>query len=119
MVRRPAATKDPASPVGVAPNGAKAKSGLNRSINDAGWGELLSRISYKAESAGRIVVKVNPHYTSKRCWACGHVARSNWVSQAVFRCQRCGHEDHADVNAARNILGAGRAQLVAASNGPN
>jgi putative transposase len=119
MVRRPKSKKDPTSPGAFAPNGAKAKSGLNRSIHDAGWGALLSQLDYKAECAGRTVVKVNPHHTSQRCAVCNHVASSNRVHRALFHCQRCGHEDHADVNAARNILGAGRAQLASASNGPN
>jgi putative transposase len=81
-------------------------------------GELLSQLDYKAECAGRIVVKVNPHHTSQRCADCGFVASSNRVNQALFHCQRCGFEDHADVNAARNILGAGRALLASASSGP-
>ncbi len=87
-----------------------AKRGLNRSIHDAGWGNLLAKITYKAEGAGRQVEAVNPANTSRSCAVCGHCAKDNRPSQAVFRCQRCGHCDHADVNAAVNILRAGLAQ---------
>lgn len=81
----------------------------NRCIYDAGWGMLMLLIQYKAESAGRIVSLVDPRHTSQTCFECGHVDASNRVNQAVFSCRACGHEDHADVNAARNILRAGRA----------
>lgn len=90
------------------PNGAAAKAGLNRSILDSGWGILTSMIAYKAEEAGRQVIEVDPRNTSRRCNACGFVAESNRKGQ-VFYCLACGHGDHADVNAARNILRAGRA----------
>lgn len=91
-------------------NGARANAGLNRSISVAGWGILRSHILQKAENAGREVVFVDPRYTNKACAECDHVEAGNRVSQAEFRCRACGHEDHADVNAARNILRAGRAQ---------
>jgi putative transposase len=95
-------------------NGAKAKTGLNRAILDAGRGDLLAMTAYKAESAGRTVVTVDPRNTSRRCASCGHVSAGNRCG-AVFRCQACGHEAHADTNAAVNILRAGRArQLLAA-----
>ncbi|GAA4228937.1 RNA-guided endonuclease TnpB family protein [Streptosporangium album] len=45
---------------GYLPNGAAAKSGLNRSILDAGWGVFLTILSHKAESAGRELISVNP-----------------------------------------------------------
>ena len=109
MVRKPRAKPDPEQPGSFLPNGAGAKAGLNRSIHDAGWGLLTSLLSYKAESAGRVVVTVDPRYTSQRCAECGHIETANRVSQAEFRCCSCGHGDHADVNAARNILRAGRA----------
>jgi putative transposase len=86
-----------------------AKRGLNRSILDAGWAAFASILAGKAEEAGRLVVKVDPRRTSLRCSSCGHIAAENRVSQAVFRCQRCGFSLHADVNAARNILRAGLA----------
>jgi putative transposase len=99
----------PADGGGYAPNGAAAKSGLNKSINDAGWGIFLRVLSAKAESAGRQVIAVNPRHTSQRCAECGHTEAGNRVTQAVFRCLACGHQAHADVNAARNILRAGLA----------
>jgi putative transposase len=110
MVRAPKAKPDPGNPGAFVPNGAKAKAGLNRSIIDAGWGTLASLLSYKAESAGRTVVTVDPRHTSQTCAECGHVAAGNRVNQAVFCCLACGHRAHADVNAARNILRAGRAR---------
>jgi putative transposase len=117
MVRTPRAKADPDSVGAFLPNGAAAKAGLNRSIHDAGWATLASLLSYKAESAGRTVVRVSAHHTSQRCGECGHVDAGNRVTQAVFRCLGCGHEDHADLNAARNILRAGRARLALASDG--
>ena len=83
----------------------RAKAGLNRSIHAAGWGRLVIRLEDKA--VGR-VEKVDPAFTSQTCYACGHCAAESRESQAVFRCRACGHTDHADVNAARNIA-AGRA----------
>jgi len=71
----------------------------------SGWsfGQLVSFLSYKAQLAGVPVVFVDPRNTSRACAECGHVDKSNRKSQAEFRCKACGHESHADVNAARNI----------------
>jgi putative transposase len=107
MTARPAPRPDGNG--GHEPNGTAAKSGLNKSINDAGWGIFLRVLSAKAESAGRTVIAVDPRHTSQRCAECGHVSAGNRVTQAVFRCLACGHQAHADVNAARNILRAGLA----------
>jgi putative transposase len=82
---------------------------LNREILSAGWGQLLRLIAYKAEEAGRTVIAVDPKHTSQTCHACGFVAAAN-RTDTVFRCRRCGHTDHADINAAKNILRAGLAQ---------
>jgi len=85
------------------------KSGLNRSILDAGWGVFLNVLASKAESAGRVVVAVNPAYTSRTCPSCGHCAKENRVTQADFLCTACGYAGHADVVGATNILRAGLA----------
>lgn len=113
MTRRP--KPRPAEDGSFAPNGAAAKAGLNKSILDAGWGNFLRILHAKAESAGREVIAVNPRHTSQRCSQCGHVAPGNRVSQAEFRCLACGHQAHADVNAAVNILGVGLALQVNAA----
>ncbi len=89
-----------------------AKSGLNRSILDAGWAQFAAILAAKAEEAGRVMVKVNPQYTSQRCHPCGHIDASNRNGEA-FVCLACGHTGHADVNAARNVLRAGLAHLAA------
>ncbi|GLX93756.1 transposase [Herbidospora sp. NBRC 101105] len=78
----------------------RQKAGLNRGILTAGWGRLAERLEAKAP--GR-VVKVGPAFTSQTCNACRHVARKSRESQALFRCVACGHQDNADVNAAKNI----------------
>ncbi|WP_263428242.1 transposase [Arthrobacter sp. NicSoilB8] len=104
MTRRAAPRPDGAG--GYEPNGGSAKTGLNRSILDAGWGMLLGIIRVKAESAGREFIQVNPAYTSQTCSECGHREAANRNGK-VFHCLSCGHEDDADHNAAVNIYRAG------------
>jgi putative transposase len=112
MVRRVKPRPDPDHPGAFLPNGQAAKSGLNRSIQDAGWAAFVGILKAKAE-AGRRVADVDPRHTSDRCEACGHTARDNRVTQAVFACQSCGHTVQADEQAARNICRAGLALLAA------
>jgi putative transposase len=106
MVRRAKSLADGKG--GFAANGSRAKSSLNFSILDAGWGTLLQMISYKAEEADRRTIEVDPKNTSRRCSACGHTEAGNRRGEA-FECLCCGYQAHADTNAAMNILRAGRA----------
>ena len=113
LVRRPAPRPDPDQPGRFLPNRAAAKTGLNRSIHDAGWAQFVSILRAKAEEAGRVVIDVHARHTSDRCEACGHTAAENRPSQALFSCRGCGHTVNADEHAARNILRAGLARLAA------
>ncbi|MDF1796743.1 MAG: transposase [Coxiellaceae bacterium] len=90
----------------------KAKSGLNKSILDQGWGEFKRQLRYKLEWLGGQLLEVDPKYTSQRCHRCGDTRKSNRLSQDRFVCQGCQHEAHADINAAKNILAAGHAVLA-------
>jgi putative transposase len=67
-----------------------AKSGLNRSILDAGWSAFAAILSAKAESAGRTLIAVNPADTSRTCPTCGHTATANRPTQAAFAARRAG-----------------------------
>jgi putative transposase len=90
------------------PNGAAAKSGLNKSILDAGWGQFQQIVTHKAACAGRTVLKVNPRYTSQVCSQCGTVLKKD-LSERWHSCE-CGAELDRDTNAAINILRVGRTQ---------
>ena len=90
----------------------RAKSGLNRSILDQGWGEFVRQLEYKLAWKGGWLVKVPPHHTSQECSECGHVSPDNRPSQPVFRCLACGHTEHADTNAAKNIRARGHRVLA-------
>jgi transposase, IS605 OrfB family, central region len=90
----------------------KAKSGLNRSILDQGWYEFRRQLEYKQQWAGGKLIIVPPANTSLKCSACGHISKANRISQSRFRCTECGHKEHADLNAAKNILSAGQAELA-------
>lgn len=88
---------------------------LSKSISDAAWSTFTSILTYKAENAGRVLVKVNPAFTSQTCSECG--ARQKLKpSQRRYVCG-CGLDLDRDVNAARNILAsaspAGRVALAA------
>lgn len=73
---------------------------------DTGWGQFLSFLTYKAEAAGRIVVRVDPAYTSRTCSQCGVVTEQE-PFEREFSCPACGHREHRAINAARNILAIG------------
>lgn len=88
------------------PNGAAAKSGLNKSILDAGWGQFQAIISHKAACAGRDVLLVDPKYTSQVCSQCGTVRKKD-LDERWHSCE-CGCELDRDTNAAINILRLGR-----------
>jgi putative transposase len=81
----------------------KQKSGLNRSILNQGFYEFRRQLEYKTVWHGGQVITVNPRYTSQTCFSCGHVAKENRLSQAVFKCVKCGYTANADLNAAQNI----------------
>jgi len=92
------------------PNGARAKAGLNKSILDAGWSMFIEMIHFKAASAGRTVVLVNPFMTSQRCSGCGTVVKKD-LSERWHSCA-CGAELDRDTNAAINILNLDKHHLL-------
>lgn len=79
---------------------------LNREISDVAWRSFTDKLVYKAEWAGKQVVKVNPAYTSQDCSSCGYRVEKK-LSDRVHVCPACSLELDRDINAAKNILALG------------
>jgi putative transposase len=85
---------------------------LAKSISDAGWSQFILILTSKAEEAGRMVIKVNPSYTSQDCSRCGHRNKITLATR-VYRCSRCGLVINRDRNGALNVKGqAGLSGMV-------
>jgi len=89
---------------------------LAKSIADAAWSGFFSMLSYKAESAGRKLVKVNRAYTTQDCHRCGHRQKLN-LADRIYACPCCGLHIDRDLNAAKNILALGMHGLKPDSSG--
>lgn len=81
---------------------------LAKSISDASWSKFIEYTTYKAESAGKQVILVNPRNTSQICSGCGVIVKKS-LSVRVHKCPYCGLVLDRDINAAINILRAGTA----------
>lgn len=79
--------------------------GAEQRARHSNWSfaQLRQFIDYKARLAGIPVILVDSKYTSQQCARCGHIEKANRRSQSEFLCRACGHQEHADVNAAQNI----------------
>ena len=75
---------------------------LNRSFNDLKLYQLKQRLIYKASIAGKKVVLVPEHYTTKTCSCCGKI-NNNIGSKEVFSCDNCKIVTGRDMNASKNI----------------
>ncbi len=76
---------------------------LAKSIMDASWGAFLDILTEKAERAGHCVIRVNPRFTSQKCFHCGEIVQKS-LSVRTHVCPFCGYVADRDVNAAKNIL---------------
>ncbi len=81
----------------------RSKAGLNRVILETGWSSFRRMLDYKVHR----VIAVNPAYSSQTCAACGVTSAQSRRTRDLFQCVACGHADHADLNAAANILASG------------
>lgn len=86
---------------------------LARHIADAGWGELVRQLEYKANWYGRTVVKVDRWFpSSKTCSSCGHKLEKLALSVRGWTCPDCGAVHDRDHNASVNLLVAAMHQLA-------
>jgi putative transposase len=90
---------------------------MSKAIADAGWGEFVRQLTYKADWAGRLLVAIDQWFpSSKRCSGCGHTLSSLPLSIRQWDCPECGMCHDRDINAATNIKAAGLAVLALGEN---
>ncbi len=84
---------------------------LAKSVHDAGWATFTAMLEYKAARYGRTFGRVDRWFPSTRmCSVCGAVGEKLSLNVREWTCP-CGTTHDRDVNAARNIRAAGRADL--------
>lgn len=69
-------------------------------LNSWNFSQLREFLAYKCKLSGVKLVVVPPAYTSQTCHKCQHTGTRNNKS---FKCQYCGSDMDADINAAKNI----------------
>jgi putative transposase len=95
---------------GLNVKGMLANHALAKSISDVGWGEFLRQLEYKAERGGCRFGAIDRFFpSSKRCHQCGYIKADLTLADREWDCPQCHTHHDRDVNAAINILHAGRA----------
>jgi putative transposase len=97
------------------------KTQMAKSVLDSGWGILKAQLQWKGQQAGRCVKIVSEVNSSRTCSSCGSLTGPRGVNGLRVRswmCPECGSTQDRDVNAARNILAAGRCLPSVRGNDP-
>ena len=80
---------------------------LSKAIADVSWASFISKLLFKAEEAGKEVIKVNPRNTSQMCSGCGCLVKKS-LAVRTHDCPECGLILDRDLNAAINIKRVGQ-----------
>jgi transposase len=98
------------------------KTRMAKSVLDAGWGMLKTQLLYKGQQASRCVRIINERNTTRTCSSCRALTGPAGLDMLAVRswiCVSCGVTHDRDVNAARNILFAGRRPPSVSGNEPS
>lgn len=91
-------------------NNASSKAGLNKSFSDVSFGKFFIILDQVATKLGKLVIKINPAYTSQDCSDCGNRIKKA-LSTRTHICNECGLVLNRDHNASLNILRLGLQSL--------
>lgn len=97
-------------------NGMAKNRHLSKAISDTGWGTFFELLTYKAEEAGRKLLKVPAYNTSQICSGCGEKVPKS-LAVRIHACPFCGLLMDRDENAARNINAVGQTVQVLTKEG--
>jgi putative transposase len=88
-----------------------ARGMLAKSVTDVGWSTFFNMLTYKAEDAGRVLIKVNPSGTSQTCTCGASVTKT--LRERRHQCSECGLSAHRDHVSAQVILQRAGQSLLA------
>jgi Putative transposase DNA-binding domain len=75
----------------------------NAYLYTSNMARIPEQIAWNAAKRGIKATRVKSAYSSQECSVCHFTDRKNRPDQQTFCCQVCGHQAHADLNAATNI----------------
>jgi IS605 OrfB family transposase len=96
--------------VGDVAASALTRTGMSKSVLDAGWASYRTMLQYKCEDAGVWFAQVDEGCPTQDGHVCGTRAGPKGRAQLAVRrwtCPTCGTDHDRDVNAARNIRARG------------
>lgn len=77
---------------------------LSQAIGDVSFGEIAMQLAYKAQWAGKELVKADQWFaSSKTCSSCGNKKEILKLSERTYHCDNCGLSIDRDLNAAINL----------------
>jgi putative transposase len=94
---------------------ALAKTPHAKSVLDAGWSAFRTMLRYKCDFAGATFAEVDEAFSTQTCSACDSRSGPKGIAGLgirVWTCGECGAVHDRNVNAAKNILAAGRRRLA-------
>jgi IS605 OrfB family transposase len=101
--------------VGNVSVGALVKTPHAKSVLDASWSTFRTMLRYKCAFAGATFAEVNEAFSTQACSVCSAHSGPKGIAGLgirVWTCGECGTVHDRDVNAAKNILAAGRRRLA-------
>ncbi|TDN67125.1 transposase [Paraburkholderia sp. BL10I2N1] len=95
---------------------ALARTGMAKSVLDAGWSAFRTMLQYKCDDAGVWFEEVDERYSTQTCSCCGSRTGPSGPEGLAVRewtCTVCDAAHDRDTNAARNILRGGLERMEA------
>lgn len=80
---------------------------FNKKLGSWSFRQFETFLKYKCEEKKKLVISINPKYTSQTCSKCNNIKKANRKGNN-FKCLKCGYELHADLNASKNIAELGK-----------
>ncbi|WP_153723400.1 RNA-guided endonuclease TnpB family protein, partial [Sporosarcina cascadiensis] len=88
---------------------------LAKSISDVSWSSFVTKLKYKADWYGRLIVEIDAWFPSSQlCSTCSHNDGKKSLDMRNWVCSNCQTPHDRDINASLNILSEGlRLQTLA------